>query len=197
MLANSLTRLSSSSRRAIAASLVLIAVIAIYNWVVAPHTGQLLAAQRYEDTLDQIARRNEAIEKTIEAKKQQLQELGESAGRLYSALFTPEKARGFFSDLQIMAEQAGCEVQAINFVAGERRPGATSGEGAGVIAQKAIISVVGTYGNIIGLIERLQARTEKVWVDSVGMEVFEHSSARPRGNITMTIYTVQDKESDL
>ncbi|MHC4356872.1 MAG: hypothetical protein ACYS0H_29585, partial [Planctomycetota bacterium] len=59
MLINSLAKLSRSSRNAASASLILIAALAMYNWIVAPHTAYLVAAQQHEVVVATVARKNE------------------------------------------------------------------------------------------------------------------------------------------
>jgi hypothetical protein len=61
MLVDNLTKLSRSSRNAVSASLILIAALAMYNWIVAPRTNYLLAAQRYEFVIEKVVKINTSI----------------------------------------------------------------------------------------------------------------------------------------
>lgn len=198
MLIDDLAKLNRSRRSAVSAALLIIAAIAMYNWTVAPHTTYLLAAQRYESAIDNIAKESKVISNKVKIKKKKLQQLREQFTELQSILFTSGKATEFFSDLQPISEQTGCIVHSLNFVTGEPvLRGEESENALGIVANSAVLSVVGVYGNIIKLVERLQARTEKVWIDSVRMEVLGDNADPLKCDMTITIYTIKDKEATL
>jgi len=60
-----------------------------------------------------------------------------------------------------------------------------------------VLSVVGVYRNITKLMGRLQARTQKVWIDSVKVRTLDYSLDRPRCDVTITICVITDKENTL
>jgi len=105
MLVDNLAKLSRSSRNAVSASLILIAALAMYNWIVAPRAKYLSAAQRYELVMDNMVKKNKTIDNRVNIKKKKLQELREQSAQLQSTLFTFDQAREFFSDLQAISEQ--------------------------------------------------------------------------------------------
>lgn len=194
MLIDNLAQMNRSSRTAISAALIIIATIAMYNWIVAPHATYLFAAQRYEYIVDDIAKKSRVIRSTIEIRERKLQELREQLAKLQTTLFGHDKAKEFFSDLQAISEQAGCTVYSLDFTESGRRQ---SEDKSGIVAKGVVLSIIGVYGNIIRLVERLQARTQKVWINSVNMESLNDDSAQLKCNITITIYTIQDKETTL
>ncbi|MHC4617324.1 MAG: hypothetical protein ACYTEQ_06180 [Planctomycetota bacterium] len=198
MLINKLARLNCSSRNAASLALMLIAALAMYNWMVAPYAAYLLAARRYESVVNQAIQKKEAVSKTVETKRKKLEQLYEQSSLLQSIFFTDDKSREFFSDLQVISEQSGLVVNAVNLI--QRPLDHKSGHPQkvpGAAAKSAVLSVVGGYDNVIRLLQRLQARTEKVWIDSVKMQTLDYRSAFPRCDITITIYTIQNKESTL
>jgi hypothetical protein len=198
MLINNLAKLSRSSRNAGSASLIIIGALAMYNWIVAPHTAYLAAAQQHEVVVATVARKNEHITKMVEIKRKKLEELREQSAHLLSTIFTADKATEFFSDLQAISEQSGCTVHSLNFVG--NTPDYKSGhleDSAGVVDKSAILSVIGGYSDIIKLFERLQMRSEKVWIDSVRMQTVDRRSANPQCDITLRIHTIPSKESTL
>ena len=199
MLVDNLTKLSHSSRNAVSASLILIAALAMYNWIVAPRTNYLLAAQRYEFAMDNVVKKNKTIDNRVEVKKKKLQELLEQSAQLQSTLFTFDQAREFFSDLQAISEQTGCIVYSVNLITNNPSPikDGQLQDTAGIVTKSAVLSVVGVYKNITKLIERLQSRTQKVWIDSVKVQALNNSSDRPRCDITITICALTDKEPAL
>ena len=199
MLVDNLAKLSRSSRNAVSASLVLIAAIAMYNWIVAPCADNLSAAQQYESAMEQVVNKNKTIVNKVKIKKKKLQELNEQSAQLQSTLFTPEQAREFFSDLQAISEQTGCIVYSINLIANKQNPNKDGQlqDTAGIVTKSAVLNVVGVYKNITKLIERLQSRTQKVWIDSVRLRSLDNKSDQARCDITITICALTDKESAL
>jgi hypothetical protein len=198
MLINNVAKLSRSSRNAASASLIIITALAMYNWIVAPHTAYLIAAQQHEVVVATVARKNEHITKMVAIKRKKLEELREQSAHLLSTIFTAAKATEFFSDLQVISEQSGCTVHSLSFVGNtsELKSGHLE-DSAGVVDRSAILSVIGGYSDIIKLFERLQMRSEKVWIDSVRMQTVDRRSANPQCDITLRIHTIPSKESTL
>ncbi len=199
MLADNLAKLSRSSRNAVSASLILIAALAMYNWIVAPRTKYLLAARQYEYAMDNVVKKNKTIENKVQIKKKKLQELREQSAQLQRTLFTSDQAREFFSDLQAISEETGCIVYSVNLITNNPKPfqDRQLQDTAGIVTKSAVLSVVGVYKNITKLVKRLQSRTQKVWIDSVKIRALDNSSDLPRCDITITICALTDKEPAL
>ena len=196
MLIDSLAKLNSVSRNSISAALVLIVTIAVYSWIVAPHVTQLFAVQRYESVVDDIVKKNKILSSAIRTKKKRLEKLGEQFTQLQSSLFMMNEAKEFFSDLQAISEQEKCTVYSLNLLTNEQNSKDGKPEdSSGIVTKSAILSVIGAYGDIVKLIERLQARPQKVWIDSVRMSGLDDTSDQLKCDITITICTVQDQEA--
>ncbi len=199
MLVDNLTKLSRSSRNAVSGSLILIAAIAMYNWIVAPRANYLLAAQRYEFAMENVVKNNKTIDNRVNIKEKKLQELREQSSQLQSTLFTSNQAREFFSDLQAISEETGCIVYSVNLISNKPNPikDGQLQDTAGIVTKSAVLSVVGVYKNITKLIKRLQSRKQKVWIDSVQLRTLDNRSDQPRCDITITICALTDKEPAL
>jgi hypothetical protein len=196
MLIKHLLKVNPSTRYAVSASLVVIALLAMYNWLVAPHAAYLSVAQGYESVTANLVNKNRIISSQVKVKRKKLQNLQEKSTQLQSTLFTPDKAREFFSDLQAISEQTGCMVQSLNMI--QNNPREMESENiSGIITKSAVLSVVGLYKDIPRLIQRLQARTQKVWIDSIKVMTVEYNSDRPRCDMTITICEIQDKGDSL
>jgi hypothetical protein len=196
MLIKHLLKVNPSTRYAVSASLVVIALLAMYNWLVAPHAAYLSVAQGYESVTANLVNKNRIISSQVKVKRKKLQNLQEKSTQLQSTLFTPDKAIEFFSDLQAIAEQTGCMVQSLNMI--QNNPREVESENiSGIITKSAVLSVVGLYKDIPRLIQRLQARTQKVWIDSIKVMTVEYNSDRPRCDMTITICEIQDKGDSL
>jgi len=196
VLIDSLAKLNSASRNAISAALVVIVAIAMYNWTVSPHVVQLSVVQQYESVLDDVVKKNKILSSAVRTKKQKLEQLGEQFAQLQSSLFMIDKAKEFFSDLQVISEQMGCTVYSLNLTTDKQNSKEGQAEDAtGIVTKSAILSVIGAYGDIVRLVERLQARPQKVWIDSVKMTSLDNDSGQLKCDITITICTLQDKEA--
>lgn len=205
MLLDNLTKLSRPSRNALSAALVIIAAIAVYNWMVAPHANYLFAAQQYESVVDNVAKKNKILSNTVKVKEKKLQELRERYAQLRHTLFTSDEAQELLSGLRVICEKADCTVNSLNFVTSKpnskRKPvplEAAAGQVKGnsdVAANNAVLSVTGVYGNIVELIEIIQERTQGVWIDSIEMTALEEDSAKLKCDMAVTIYTIQDKDT--
>jgi len=198
VLIDNFAKLNRSSRSAVSAALIVIAAIATYNRIVGPHVTCLLAAQRYESVLGSIMRKNKVINKVVESKRKELQQLREQSAQLQNILFTPNEAKEFLSDLEAIAEETDCAVYSLNFVTSEPvLIGGESENALSVITDSAKLSVVGTYGNVLRLTERLQARTQKVWIGPVRIEALGDNPDQLKCDMTIAIYTIKDKEATL
>ena len=198
MLVDSFAKLNRSSRSAIFAALVIIAVIAMYNRIVAPHVTCLSAAQRHESVLGNVVKKNKVIHNTIKVKKKKLEESREQFAWLKNTLFTPNEAKEFLSDLEVTAKETDCAVYSLNFGASEPVPeNKQNKDASGISANRAMLGVIGVYDNIIRLVEKLQMRTQGVWIDSLKMETLDSDLTRLKCDMTITIYTIQDKETAL
>ncbi len=196
MVVKHLVKANRSTRYAVSASLIVIALLAMYSWLVAPHVVYLSVVQGYESAMANLINKNNLISSKVKVKKKKLQELQEKSAQLQSTLFTSDKAREFFSDLQAISEQTDCVVQSLNMVKKnpkEKQPEDTSG----IVTRSAVLSVVGLYKDMPRLIQRLQARTQKVWIDSIKILTVEYNSDRPRCDMTITICEIQDKGDTL
>ena len=195
MLIDNLAKLNRSSRSAVFAALIVIAAIATYKRIVAPHVTYLFAAQQYESVLGNVVKKNKVIHNTIKVKKERLEESREQFVRLKSTLFTPNEAKKFLSDLEVTAKETDCAVHSLNF--GASKPVLENKQNKGISANRATLVVIGVYDNIIRLVEKLQMRTQGVWIDSLKMKTLDGDFTRLKCDMTITIYTIQDEETAL
>jgi hypothetical protein len=198
VLKSNITKLNSSSRSAISTALILIAAAAMYNWMVAPHVNYLFAVQRYEPVVDNIAHEKEITTKTLERNKAKLQELTDQLTSARNSLFTPAEAKTFFGNIEAIAKDTDCTLQSLSFTTRDRGVAfGQSQDALHIVAKSAALSFTGSYDNIIALFNKLQNRLQKVWIDSIRLQIFDIQSAKLKCDTTVTIYVVQDKEAFL
>ena len=192
MLVDNLAKMSRSVRNATSASLIVIAAFAMYNWTVTPYVTSLSSAKTYESVMDNLAKESKIIATKNEIKRKNLEKLRGQSEQLLSMLFTPDQAREFFSDIEIISGQTGCVVHSINLLTSKKR---NEYEHLGIGIKSAELSVVGLYGDIAKLVGRLQSYSQKVWLDSIELRVVDYGSDTVGCSLTITIYEIVDKDT--
>ncbi len=195
MLMNALAKSSRSSRIAFSATIVIIVAVAAYNWMVAPHTKYLHAAQQYELMMCDLERKNKIIKTKDAIKKKEVEKLRAELASVQSALFTPYEAKRFFSNIEAVCNAANCIVSSINFLSGNLRDMSASAESdKEIVANGAVISFVGSYGNIISFLSELTNRPQKVVVRSLKISAFGDKPDPLECEMMITIYIIADRE---
>jgi hypothetical protein len=200
MLIDDFVNLNRSMRNTVFTALIIIATIAMYNWIVAPHVTYLFAVQQYESVFSNAIEKNKVIAREVKAKTKNLEAINRQLASARSALFTPDETKAFFSNLQAISEEAGCAVRSLNVAMSEPSFGnkrKQAGNTSGIVANSTILTVSGQYSSIIKLLEKLQNQRKKIWIDSFKLETIDFSSAQLKCDMTIKIYTVRDKEDNL
>jgi Tfp pilus assembly protein PilO len=195
MLMNALAKSSRSSRIAFSAAVVIIVAVAAYNWMVAPHTKYLHAAQQYELMMGDMARKNKIIKTKEAITRKEVEKLRAELAGVQSAVFTPYEARRFFTDIEAVCNAAGCLVYSINFLSGNLGGVPASVESDGqIVENSAVVSFVGPYGNIISFLSKVTNRSQKVVVRSLKIAAFGKKPDPLECEMVVTIYTIRDRE---
>jgi Tfp pilus assembly protein PilO len=197
MLSDKFTRLNSSHRRALLAVIVIVTAVGLYRWLLAPFSGQLMAAQQRNLTLDSSIRKARILDTTLEAKKVKLDELTIASARLRNEFFTPNEASEFFASLPATIRQAGCAVQSVTS-APEQRSGLQNQtvNNSCIIEQKTMVTFAGGYGDIVKFLKEMQTYKRKVWIDSVKMET-GGTAGKLKCQVTLMIYYIENLETAL
>lgn len=184
-----------SSRNAMFAALALIGIIAIYNWIVVPHANYLMAAQRYKSVIGALTKKNEIISKDMIIKKKKLEKLQDEFKQIYTGLFDPVGAKEFFSDIEVMAKGTNCIIRSLNVSQPDLALKADQLKaGSYITANRATLSVVGNYGNIVALMGKLQDRPQQVQIDSLRIKSIGSNSNQLECDMTITVYVIQNEE---
>ncbi len=183
---------------AMAGALVLIFVYAAYSWLLTPHVASLQASQQYERVVELRAERSQAANQRLRTERARLQELAAEHALFSGWAFDRDKAEEFFNDLEAFCEQTGCVMASLSYLRdGTRRPVARDGDGSRLLwgRRSVALTVHATYGNVIRLIEKLQARPQKVWIDALRMGPSDLGPGRIVCDLVVTIHVNLDKES--
>jgi len=183
-----------SHRRVLLIALAAIMVFGLYRWILAPHTTQLLAAQRYKSSLDAGIHKAEFMSTIIEKKKTKIEELTRESDRLRNQLFTQKEARRFFSSLSSVAAKSGCAVVSVSAVPNTQQ---NTQDGAPAITpKKATVTIIGGYNGITKFIGVLQNYERKVWIESVGIDA-GGGAGKLKCQALLTVYCIEREENFL
>ena len=189
MLMNRVIMLGNSTRTTMSMSLIAVAAIAMYGWIVSPHVAYLHAVQKYEPVVKEAAKEKSNLCTALGLKQRRLQAMRDELSKLRGRLFTPEEAQSFMGGLEASCQKAGCAVTSIGFPGDGGRSGAANvAEPPVVQVRRANFAVLGRYDQIVALFELLQDRSQQVSVDSCRIELLDVASARLKCDLTMTIW---------
>ena len=189
-------KLDRRTRSAFFGSMILLGAFFIYGRIVEPPVAYLLALNRYETAIDDLAAKNQAMDSSLKLSRKKLDDLTAQFSQVRNVLYTQVAAEEFFSDLQAISVETECPIYSLTFIGDEPTAEVKQVEQAlGVTSRKALLSVAGMYENIMTLIERLQSRGHKVWVEGVHAEVISDDVVQVNCDIIIKIYTIQNKEA--
>ena len=192
MLLDNWMKISASSRNSTLIAVVLIVMIAVYNWMVAPHTNHLHAAQASEAATDKLVVRNNTVLNEIKDKKKELGQLQNELEQIRAAvLFDADEAKELFNSIQARAEKKSCVINLLKLL--PVRAAFKTGEsqaGYSITENCAVLSITGSYRNIALLINNLQSSGKKVFVNSIDIISSRTNPAVLDCNITIKIFIV-------
>jgi Tfp pilus assembly protein PilO len=191
----SLPKLGLSSRQGLLAASVLIAVLAMYNWIVAPHVVYLRAVQRYEPVVAQVAQEQASVKDAMVEHKKVLEELEAQFGKVRSLLFSSGQVQPLTGDLEAMAVQHQCALTSVDF--GSDRSLRIVGDDQGSLRVDEVritVTVTGEYDGLMAFIGRVQAYERKIWVRALTMEPAGPEVRLLQCQIDIAIYVIQEKD---
>ena len=182
-----------SRRNIVIAACVPIAMVALYNWFVTPHLQYLQAAQRYENAADQIEKTNKIIGIELRIGQEKLDEISEQFRQKRQEFFGIDDAAGFLGSIQSKAEKSQCLVNTLKFQPA-RQIAVCDNNSADIRQYQVNLSVSGQYQNIVKLLDSLQNRKEKVWIDTIDLCLKDQTTGLLVCNLSLSIYTLKVKE---
>ncbi|MGD0572599.1 MAG: hypothetical protein ABSB11_06220 [Sedimentisphaerales bacterium] len=188
-----ITSIERSHRRVLLIAMAAIVVFGLYRWILAPYTSQLLAAQRYNSSLDAAIRKADFMRITVENKKTKIEELTKESDRLRNQLFTQNEARRFFASLPSVVVQSGCGVLSVSAVSDAQRN--AQNDTPAIAPKKAMVTIIGGYNGITKFIGALQDYEHKVWIESVRIDA--GGAGKLRCQVLLTVYCIERVENSL
>jgi len=176
-------------RYALTAAPFVIAVAALYNWVISPHVGYLHAMQRLKPVMERMAEELDAVCGSLDEKLSTMRAMRGELAKVEEGLFTPEQSKAFLHNLQALVEESGCVVTTVDFT---REKDLKRAEDPNVPVtvetSHADLTVAGQYEQIVALLRMLRERPQKVWVDSCRLDLVDPRTGRLECQFGLTLY---------
>lgn len=196
MLTDKLIKSSPSSKIFVSVSTIAIVTLATYSWVVSPQISYLHAAQQYKAIAHSTAEKATSIKDHIRKREAELDGLHREINGIRDSFFTSHKAKEFFSDLELIAFQCGCNISSLMFRSAKAVAPHTGRERfPSVVLKRAEITLTGRYDGIIKFLEKLSAYQEKISVGSLLIKVNPNNTEELVFSMSITIYLIDDKET--
>jgi hypothetical protein len=180
---------------ALSAALIIIAAIAMCNWVVWPYVGYLRAVQQLEPVVDQMTQEKDRIRGILAPKLRRVRMMQQELAEIRAGLAGSGEAREFLRNLPALVEETGCTIVLADFAGGDAKSASEADQPQAVRACHASLTVLGRYDQFIALLERLQSNRHKVWVDACGAERLDARSEHFRCRLAVTVYAAAESAS--
>jgi Tfp pilus assembly protein PilO len=191
-----LTKIRIQSKWAVLAAPAVIAVVALYNWIVAPQVTYLRAVQKYEPVIMRMAKEKTDLQDLVASRRKELKDLENRLNQLRPALYTPDQARQLWSDLETLAVQQGCAVLNVSLGTGRPLPaGEQDPESLRVEVVNTTVTITGDYDGIMAFVGQLQSQPRKIWVIALGIEAAERDPRHLQCRVEISIYVIYEKEA--
>jgi len=187
-------RYTGWSRRSIGfAVCVLIAMVALYNWSVTPHSKYLMAAENYKKAALEIEKTNKIINAELQTNQKELDKISEQFRQERQEFFDIDAARSFLEDIQAKAEKSRCFVETLKFLPAKQIT-VEDNNYIDIRQYQVELSVIGQYQDIVKLLDFLQNRKQKVWIDTINLHLKDQRTGYLVCDLSLSIYALKGKE---
>jgi hypothetical protein len=177
----------------VVAACVLIAMVALYNWFVTPHSQYLLAAEKYENVAEKIEKTIEIINIELQTNRERLDEISEQFRQKRQEFFEIDDAKSFLEDIQSKAEKKQCFVDSLKLLPA-KQIAVEDNNSADIRQYQVNLAVIGQYQDIVKLLDSLQNRKQKVWIDTINLHLKDQTTGLLVCDLSLSIYTLKIKE---
>ena len=202
MIADRLRRCPRAARDTSSVALLIIGLLALYSWVLAPHVGYLHALERFESAVTRVSEERDRISDSLDTKVAQWRSLQREMADFEEGLFPAQEAQTFVRGLLPFVEETGCAVLLADYAGGGRVepvgegfPDAVSCVGGpepnapvALAVSHLDLAASGTPEQVMTLLERMENHRPRVWVDSCRFDFPHGYSGRIECHLVLTLY---------
>ena len=194
MMADRLRRYPKTTRNVSSAALIVIGVLALHNWVLAPHLGYLHAMQKYGAVVDCVTQEKNRIADTLEAKVSQWHTLQRELAELEDGVFTADQAKTFVRSLLSLVEETGGTVVRADFTGGGKTTRMEDPNQTVVIEVSHLsLDALGPPAQVSALLERLRDNRPRISIDSCRFDFPDGGSGQVECHLALTVYAVGNR----
>jgi hypothetical protein len=184
-----------AARGASSAALLVIGVLALYNWVLAPHVGYLHAVQRLEPVVGRVTQERERICSILDRKVGHWRTLQQDKAELEEGVFTVEQAKAFVQGLLPLVEETGCAVLRADFKPDTRTQRLDEPNVPVVIeVSRMNLDVLGQPDQVSALLGRLRDSRPHAWIDSCRCDFSGGAAAPVECNLALALYIIVERQ---
>jgi len=203
VLIDHMTRLDKTSRNALYVTLLVIAGVGMYGWIVSPHVKYLQAVQKYRPAIRKIIDKQQDIQDMLVSRRTVLETLKKEFNEVGNTIHTAEQMQQLFGELGARAEQYGCILAKTDLSTDE--PKIIIGEASDpsyVESVTAALTALGDYGPLVAFVDCLQTQERKIWITSVDIELLKDAMLDEQEDvlkcdIALEIFVIQKKKKEV
>jgi len=125
-----------------------------------------------------------------------LTDLHNQIDSIRDSFFTPTEAHEFFSDLDMITLQCGCNISSLTFISAKAAaPEAGTEYFSSVILRRAEITLTGQYDGILAFLAKLGGYRQRISVGSLLIKPNPSNIEDLLCSMNITIYIIENKET--
>ncbi len=193
MIADRIRRHPKAARHASSAALLAVGVLALYNWVLAPHVSYRHAVQRLGPVVGQVTQERERVCRMLDEKVGQWRTLQQDKAELDERVFTGEQARAFVRGLLPVVEETGCTVLRADFNPDAKTQRLDEPNVPVVIdVSRVNLDVLGQPDQVSVLLQQLRDSRPRAWIDSCQCDFSGGETGQVECNLVLALYVLAD-----
>lgn len=195
MLSEQIMKSTPFSRGIVSVATVVILAVATYNWTISPQTKYLHAAEKFQAVTNTMEKKTRSLKKTVSIKEQKLESLNQEMVEFKAAFFDHAGRVKFFSNLESVAGQTGCNINLLTFSPDRPIVDDELGMGNIMITAKSVdLEYTGKYAQIIRFLKYLSDHPKRVSVSDLEIESPRNGGTTLDCSMNITIYITENKE---
>ena len=183
-----------SKQNAFLAAILLIGVLAMYNWFISPNTQYLSAAEKYRQIADLTEQQGRLLHCKVDLRRKELDNLTRQFESQKQTFFDVNEAKSFLSGIQSEVEKSGCIVSNLKLSPPKEIP-TKDNDSMEIYRYQIDMNLIGNYRNIVKFLNTIQNRPARIWVDTMNVGSKNAVNGYLACDITLSIYTLNIKEN--
>lgn len=189
-----------SSTGTLFGTLVVIACVAMYGWLVAPHVNYIKAVERYGPVVKTLVEEKMNLQESLVRRREMLDNFSQKFSEIQGMLYTSDQARTFFVEMDHMVSASNCyieEARQLTSMSDTVKSDDEDEDPVFVDTIQARFSIIGYCDGLTTLLQRIRNAEHKIWIDTVDILVVNVDIGLLRCDLNVTIFVFRDKEAAL